>query len=180
MVPANRPWPVVQGLTGTIDHCEKELQDLPGRWVTVELSKNYFGTVKWYNQAAFRSRKGAGYLFPEEQNKESCREKTVLMHMYTLWFKVYFLSYSTRSIRYYVKHNDSYRPFIFLVVLRNAPTSVNAERQPYPVEEKAFFSVCCYCQCSLKCCDLLIVAFHIGQAVALHALCWCLFQLDYT
>lgn len=93
---------------------------------------------------------------------------------------MYFVSYSTRSICYYVKHNDSYRPFIFLVIVKNALSSVNAERRPYLVKKNAFLYVSYYCQCYLKCCDLLIVAFHIGKAMTLHASFWYFFQLDYT
>ena len=63
--------------------------------------------------------------------------------------KMYFLSYITRSIRYYVKQNDSYRPFIYLVVVKNALSSVNAERRPYLVEEKTLLRVSYYCQCCL-------------------------------
>lgn len=89
-------------------------------------------------------------------------EKTILM---------YFLPYNTRSMCYYVKHNDSYRPFIFLVVVKNSLSSVNGERRAYLVEKKALLCVSHYCECCLKCCDLLIVAFRIGKAMTLHASC---------
>lgn len=63
--------------------------------------------------------------------------------MYAPWH----LSYNTRSISYYTKHNDSYRPFIFPVVVKKALSSVKAERQLYQDKEKAFLYVSCYCQC---------------------------------
>ncbi len=88
--------------------------------------------------------------------------------MYALWQS--FLSYNARSICYYGKHNDSYKPFIFLVVMKNALSSVNAERQPYVDVGKR---PCCVSPIIVravqKCCDLLIVAFHIKKAMILHA-----------
>lgn len=43
-------------------------------------------------------------------------------------------------MRYCVKHNNSYRPFILLVQVKNALSSVKAEKRPYLVQEKTLFA----------------------------------------
>ena len=85
-------------------------------------------------------------------------------------FIVYCIFFVTKkgSICYYVKHNKPYRPFILLEVVKNAVGS--AERRKYLFNNKASWFVFC-CQCFSNCCDLLIVAFHIGEATTLHASC---------
>lgn len=91
--------------------------------------------------------------------------------MHDLWH----ISYNARSISYYTKHNDSYRPFIFPVVVKKALSSVKAERQLCLEEEKAFLClfVALYLlllSVLLKCCILLVVAFDKGKATTLHVI----------